>query len=123
MERRFLPRWEVNNRVLCHADENQNVLECRSMDLSCSGVGLVTRDRIPPSQKIKLAIFLTDAKAVEVEGHVVWQRLSTYGNLTGVNFENISLEIQDTILKYAFEFKKKDLINHWFDGWNGERAK
>lgn len=122
-ERRYLPRWEVNNRVLCRLDNSMDAVECRSIDLSCSGIGMLIRDQIPLQQKLKLTIYLTEVKALEVEGHVVWQKASSYGNLTGINFENTSLEVQDTLLKYAFEFKKKDLINHWYEGWGGEKAK
>ncbi len=116
-EKRYLPRWEVNNRVLCRYDENFDSLECRSMDLSCAGTCLVMRQQLKPDQKVKLTIYLTEAKAVEVEGHVAWSRVSGYGNLAGISFDDTTLDIQDTILKYAFEFKKKDLVQHWFEGW------
>ncbi|HPB67422.1 MAG TPA: PilZ domain-containing protein [Candidatus Omnitrophota bacterium] len=116
-EKRYLPRWEVNNRVLCRTDEGFDSVECRSMDLSCAGVCLVMRQRLQPAEKVKLTIYLTEAKAVEVDGHVAWSRVSGYGNLAGISFENTELEIQDTILKYAFEFKKNTLVQHWFEGW------
>lgn len=123
-EKRYLPRWDVNNRVLCRLQDQVDASECRSMDLSCAGACLVTRQPLPKNQKIKLTIYLTEAKPVEVEGHIVWSRVSGYGNLLGVNFDNTTLEIQETILQYAFEFKKKDLLDHWFEGWNCEdRAK
>ena len=117
-EKRYLPRWEVNNRVLCRTEDAFDSTECRSMDLSCAGVCLVMRQRLEPAQKVKLTIYLTEAKAVEVDGHVAWSRVSGYGNLAGVSFQNTALEIQDTILKYAFEFKKNDLVQHWFEGWD-----
>ena len=121
-ERRYLPRWEVNNRVLCRTDADLDLPhECRSVDLSCSGVGLVARDKIEPQQKVKLTIYLTESKAIEVEGRVVWHKLSLYGHLAGVIFENAPSDIQDTILRYAFEFKKRDVINHWYEGWGGEK--
>lgn len=116
-ERRYLPRWEVNNRVLCRTEEGFDSVECRSMDLSCSGVCLVMRQKFQPAQRVKLTIYLTEAKAVEVDGRVAWSRVSGYGNLAGVSFENTELGIQDTILKYAFEFKKNALLQHWFEGW------
>ena len=117
-EKRYLPRWDVNNRVLCRLPEEAESREGRCIDLSCSGLCMVLRQNLPGAERLKLIIYLTEAKAVEIEGRVVWNRLSGYGNLTGVCFENISLEIQDVILKHAFEFKKKDLLEHWFEGWN-----
>lgn len=121
-EKRYLPRWEVNNRVLCRVGEDIDALECRSVDLSCSGVCLILRQYIKPQEHLKLTIYLTEAKTVEIDGHVVWSKVSGYGNLIGINFENITLEMQDTILKYAFEFKKKDLLQHWFEGWNSDKS-
>ena len=103
--------------MLCRTDEGLDSVECRSMDLSCSGVCLVMRQKLQPAQKVKLTIYLTEAKAVEIDGHVAWNRVSGYGNLAGISFENTELGIQDTILKYAFEFKKNTLVQHWFEGW------
>jgi hypothetical protein len=122
-ERRYLPRWHVNNRVLCRLDNAQVTLECRSRDLSCAGIEIVSREYISPQQKVNLTICLTETKALEVTGRVVWQKPSLSGNLAGVVFEDNPQEIQDVILKYAFEFKKKDVLNHWYDGWNGEKTK
>jgi c-di-GMP-binding flagellar brake protein YcgR len=122
-ERRYLPRWHVDNRVLCRLDNGPETLECRSRDLSCAGIEIVSQESIPPHQKINLTICLTETKALDVTGHVVWQRPSSSGNVSGVVFENVAQEIQDAILKYAFEFKKKDVVNHWYEGWNGEKTK
>ncbi|MFA5261974.1 MAG: PilZ domain-containing protein [Candidatus Omnitrophota bacterium] len=116
-EKRYLPRWEVNNRVLCRTEDGLDSVECRSMDLSCAGICLVMRQKLQSAQKVKLTIYLTEAKAVEIDGHVAWSRVSGYGNLAGISFENTELGIQDTILKYAFEFKKNTLLQHWFEGW------
>jgi len=117
-ERRYLPRWEVNNRVICRLDSTPEALECRSRDLSCAGIEIISQQSLQPRQKVNLTICLTETKALDVTGHVVWQRAASVGNISGVVFENVPQEIQDAILKYAFEFKKKDVINHWYEGWN-----
>jgi hypothetical protein len=119
-EKRYLPRWDVNNRVLCRLPDQPDSLECRSMDLSCAGACIVARQSLSKDIRLKLTIYLTEAKSIELEGQIVWSRTSGYGNLIGVNFVNTSQDIQESILKYAFEYKKKDLLNHWFEGWNAE---
>ena len=33
-DKRYLPRWEVDNRIVCKIEEKPEAYECRSKDLS-----------------------------------------------------------------------------------------
>lgn len=115
---RYFPRWQVKNRVVYRVDGQEHFHEARSRDLSCAGAALVSKFPVSKEQKLKLRIYLFDDKSIEVEGHPVWVKETEEGYLAGINFSNTTVEIQDQILQYAFEIKKDDVVNHWFEGWN-----
>lgn len=116
-DKRYFPRWQVKNRILYRFDGESNVHEARTRDLSCTGVSLVSHLAVAPHQKLKLRIYLFENDSIEVEGHPVWSEETLEGHVLGVNFTNTTSDIQDKILQYAFEIKKNDVVNHWFDGW------
>jgi len=117
-DQRYLPRWEVENRILYKFDHDNTMKEARSKDISCSGACFKTDEFIPKKQTIKLTIFLSEKISVQMEGSIVWTKTTSDGFLVGVNFTNTSHKAQDLILEYAFEFKKDDPVKHWFQGWD-----
>ncbi len=122
-ERRYFPRWEVNNRICYRLEPESFSHECRSRDLNCCGACLLTKQSLPPDQKLKMTVYLAEDVCVHVEGKVLWskpQKNEQY--LIGVNFLETSKKIQDLILNHAFEINKNDLVRHWFQGWNGETS-
>ena len=116
-DKRYFPRWQVKNRVVYRYEGDFNFHEGRTRDLSCTGVALFSKFSVVIPQKLKLRIYLFEDDHVEVEGNPVWSKETTEGHLTGINFVNTSTEIQNKILQYAFEIKKNDVVNHWFEGW------
>lgn len=121
-DQRYFPRWQVNNRIVYRCDGEMHPREARSRDLSCAGICLMAPHSLHPAPKIKLKIYLFDDKSIEVEGHTVWTKTIADGHLVGIIFDNTNSETQNVILQYAFEFKKKDVIRHWFEGWDGTRS-
>jgi len=116
-DQRYFPRWQVRNRILYRFDGETNYIEARSCDLSCAGVSLVSPQSVKTFQRLKLRIYLFEDDHIEVEGHPVWSRETAEGHLTGITFLNTSSHIQEKILQYAFEIKKDDVVNRWFEGW------
>ncbi len=117
-DKRYLPRWQVKNRIVYRLDGQTIFHQAQSRDLSAAGVCLVTQFPLNTKQKLKLRIYLLqEDKSIEVEGHPVWVRETTEGYLAGVHFCDTTTEIQNQILQYAFEIKKNDVVNHWFEGW------
>ncbi len=117
-DNRYLPRWEVQNRILYKFNDESKVRECQSKDISCAGACLLTPERLPKNKKIKLTIYLNDDKYIEVQGHIAWTKVQGNEHLVGISFYNTNEKDQELILKYAFEIKKEDVIKHWFKGWN-----
>jgi hypothetical protein len=118
-DKRYLPRWEVKNKIGLYLEEDREQRECKSHDLSSVGICLQTRDLLPVDHRLKLVVHLSEDTAFPVEGRVVWSRPAEGGYQSGVVFENISQHDQELILQYAFEVRHDDLVKHWFNGWNG----
>ena len=119
-DQRYFPRWQVKNRIVYRLEGEAKVHEACSCDLSCTGVSLIGGMPLVNDQKLKLQIYLTEDKSVEVEGHPVWTKETEAGHVIGINFTNLNTAIQDKILEYAFELNKKDIVKHWFEGWNNK---
>lgn len=119
-DQRYLPRWEIRNRVLYSLDSDQYPKEGRTKDLSGTGVCILTRENIIPHQKIQLTIYLSEGTMVKVQGNVVWVRPSTIENQLGINFREISDDAQELILQHAFEINKSEVLKHWFNGWDAK---
>ncbi|OGX06264.1 MAG: hypothetical protein A2Z88_05080 [Omnitrophica WOR_2 bacterium GWA2_47_8] len=121
-DRRYLPRWEVTNRVLCRVSNDGNSTECTSRDINCSGASILAPSSFSQDQKVSLAIYLDREIIVRVDGRVLWSQPDHGKHLIGIAFEQTSKKAQDLILKYAFEINKEKLYQHWFKGWDGTKA-
>ncbi len=117
-DKRYFPRWQVKNRIVYRLEGDTHVHEARSRDLSCTGLCFLSQFPLSKEQKLKLRIYLFDDKSIEVEGHPVWVEETAEGHLVGLHFSDLKPKIQDTILQFAFEIKKDDVVKHWFEGWD-----
>jgi len=117
-DRRYFPRWEVNNKVICKLTNQQTEIECSSHDINCAGASIYTDQEVSPDQKVKLVIRLDEDVSVQVTGKVCWKKVEDNQHLIGIDFEETSRKAQDLILKYAFELDKEKLRKHWFSNWS-----
>ena len=117
-DNRYLPRWEVQNRILYRLEDGQDIHEGCSKDISCSGACVFVPEIVLADQKIKLKIYLSDEDFVEVDGKILWNKFTEEGNLVGINFCNTAPDVQDLIFQHAFEIKKEEIIQHFFKGWD-----
>ena len=118
MDQRYLPRWEVNNRVSLKVNNETKQREALSKDISCSGACIFIDELVKPKQKVVMKIALSKTVFAEVRGTIVWTRNEQNQILAGVMFENTPKETQELILHYAFELNREALIKHWFSGWS-----
>jgi len=116
---RYFPRWDTLNRVLFRIKDTKSTLEAQTKNISCSGTCLDLKSDVSISNVISLKIYLTDETAVSLEGRVVWNRLVEQNHRVGVMFQNTSDRAQKLILEHAFEYKKVDVVSHWYKGWYG----
>jgi hypothetical protein len=117
-DQRYLPRWEVRNRVKYAVSESDELNECETRDLSCSGACLKLAQILMPGQAIRMKIFLNEDTIVNVMGHVAWNRIAEDGRYAGIRFDVKSLDAQQELLDYAFEIKPDEVVKHWFSGWD-----
>ncbi len=117
-DQRYIPRWDVDNRVLFTFNGGDQY-EGRTKDLSCAGACLLTNRLAREEEQIKLKVFLSEHTSFDVTAKIVWKKLANGEFSLGVVFDDLTPEIQDLILTYAFEVKKDDMIKHWYAGWNG----
>lgn len=117
-DRRYLPRWQVNNKILYRRPDTPEEYECQSKDVNGTGACLRNPTSFIPNEKLDLTIYLVEnIEPIRAQGHVVWQASQGGENLAGIHFDRISTKDQDCIFEYAFEFKKEELFKNWFKGW------
>lgn len=120
-EKRYLPRWQVRNRVFYKLDNFATPNEAITRDISCSGVSILIDKSIFPKQDIELTIFLEKDLAIRVDGHVAWIKTIGDKNVLGIKFARISQEAQNIVLEHAFELGSKDVeTNPWFKDWKNK---
>ena len=93
-DKRYFPRWEVYNRVLYQFEDQLDTFECQTKDLSCAGACILSRQNIPPPQKVKLIVYLSASKFVSLEGKVIWSHALDGQFELGVLFEDVSSKNQ-----------------------------
>ena len=106
-DKRYFPRWNVQNKILYRKEKNSSYQKALSKDISGSGACFSCPEKIKPSSKLNLIFYLADSVAVEVTGRVLWNKDGRSNNLIGVRFENISDQVEEMILQYAFEYKRE----------------
>ena len=120
-DRRYLPRWEVRNKILFKkAEEETAAHQANSIDITSAGMCLDTSEPVTPNGRLNLMIYLADdIEPIDALGRVVWQKpKSSEGseNIVGIYFERISKQAQDLIFNYAFEYKHAEMVQRWFKG-------
>lgn len=114
-ERRYLPRWEVRNRVLYQLHNSARVNESITKDLHAAGASFFSRQALEPKQTVKLTIYLSPDVTVTVDGRITWiKSLNKEENLLGVEFVNVDERIQSKILEYAFELNDSSVMRSWY---------
>ena len=117
-DRRYLPRWEVDNKIIFQKGNDPIPHECRSKDIAATGACIRAMEDISPSQILNLTIYLAnDIEPIQVHGKAVWRQKKDNEHLIGIQFNSISDTTSDRIYHYAFEYRKTDLMKNWFKGF------
>ena len=115
-DKRYLPRWEVRNKILYSTESTTNYQSATSKNINCTGACFYCEGNFTPRQNINLILYLSDVIAVEVKGTVLWESYANSRKLIGVRFEDPATHVKEMILKYAFEYKKNKALNQGFKG-------
>lgn len=118
-ERRYLPRWEVNNRVSYQIKgPYEELREGQTRDLNCSGTAIVVGQDPTIYKNIKLTIYLDQAIPIEAQGEIMWIQNFSGKYLLGIRFIQIDESSQELILDHAFKIDKSKFVDHFFKGLN-----
>lgn len=114
-ERRYLPRWEVRNRILYQLPNSSRINESTTKDINATGASFFSRHAFELKQPVKLTIYLSPDVTVTVNGHVAWSKnVDKDENLLGVEFDNVDNQVQNKILEHAFELGDDNLMRSWY---------
>lgn len=117
-DKRYFPRWEVKNRVLFQNENDCEVHEGTTKDLSCAGTCLFTNQTFHLHQKIKLVVYLSEQVSLSLQGIVVWIKGGEPLHEIGVIFYNTPSKAQDLMLQFAFSLNKERFLSQVFKGWD-----
>lgn len=121
-EKRHCPRWAVVSRIFYQLNGDTTIHERQSVNISATGICFTTPELLYENTRIKMRIFISDENVLPVGGQVIWSR-SENGDgrpsyQAAIRFSDISPETQEMILAHAFEVKRQDVVNYWFQGWD-----
>lgn len=95
--RRVAPRY--SNVFPIGVELNGGFCQTRSINISCTGLRMVTDQALGEGCKLSLTLCLDADTMIEVEGHTVWQQcLGNMGtHVVGVEFRPYQIEAEDRI--------------------------
>lgn len=116
-DRRYLPRWKISNKVLYRRAKEVFYREARSRDISATGLCLSALDLIAVNERLNISIYLAQERdPILVRGKAVWRKLHGSENMIGIQFDSVDNKTSELIFKYAFEFKRDEVMKRWFKG-------
>ncbi len=122
IDRRHLPRWKINNRVLYHLEDHPQTQVGCLKDLSTAGASIFIDKALQLEDKLKLIIRLSEVRIINIDGRLIWIKEDKNTFLIGVSFYNVSEHCQQLILDHAFELNRQQLVEHWFQGCASVKA-
>lgn len=107
-DRRTLPRWQINNRVLLRLKQGQEELYCQIKDINYIGAQVILHDKLPIDKLFKMSLCLSGEDAITVKAWVSWHKLTDGANHYGIYFNQINDEDKDKIDKFVKTYHPQD---------------
>ena len=120
-ERRDLGRWTIKSKVCYKKTGDGRECDCSSEDISTRGIRLATAEELIPETQLDLRIHLAEGlNPISAKGKVVWQAPDQdspdkHFN-TGIYFDSIGDQDREAIYNYAYNYKREEIVNRWFQG-------
>lgn len=120
-ERRKVARWSTNNQVNYRRLGEDREHACMSQDINAQGIRLNLAEELPANTALDLQIQLAEGLGpVFARGRVVWQSPDSNSSgqfyNTGIYFDSIKEADKEEIYKYAYQYKRGEITNRWFQG-------
>jgi len=121
-ERRDLGRWTICSKVCYRITGDFKECECVSEDISTRGIRIAASEELIPDTQLDMRIDLAEGlNPVMAKGRVVWQAVDDKSDVrhfnTGVYFNAIGDHDREEIYKYAYQYKRDEITNRWWQGW------
>ena len=117
-DKRYFPRWETSSQVMLQLTSTPKTYQATTKDINCSGACLFSPEELPLNSEVQVTVKLTPQKKAMFKGKVVWNKKAGSEYQAGVNFYNVNDADANALLDFAYEFKREDLVKHWFKGWD-----
>jgi len=115
---RYLPRWEVSNRVMYRTDGENDFHEGRTKDINCAGACIVGNTPVAPQHNIEMTVQLSPKTTIRLNARILWAKFGANETQMGVTFYGASEETQDSIFQHAFELDRDKFLKQWYKGWD-----
>ena len=107
-ERRKLPRWQINKRVLFKIRQAANELYCQIKDINCVGAQVTLNTKLPRDTVFKMSLRLSENYTIEAKVWVAWHKVVNGSNHYGLYFSQIDDADKDKINKFISVFYPDD---------------
>lgn len=120
-ERRRLPRWTISERVFYKKEGEEELRECLSKNICCSGACISLSEAIPLKTELDLRINVgSEIAPILTKGRVMWLTPSMEAQdkpfLAGVQFDVIKDADRDAIFNYVYQNNREELVKRWWQG-------
>jgi len=120
VERRQVPRWDINKDTEIKLQGALNFAECRLGDISFKGLRISLAMKLPKDAFLKVVMVLTEEQILELEIWVVWHKTMDGRNVYGCYFSGISEADKEKIYKYIHKYCPDQLRKQQ---WRGIKKK
>ena len=111
-EKRYFPRWPVNRRVEYRVGDEAVLYRSFTKDLTLCGASFFIHTPMPHHQPVRVKVYISQNDHFELDGQVVWSKISPYTKVVGIIFKEVNQNVQELILSHAFELKEDELFVH-----------
>lgn len=106
--RRKIPRWRINQRLLLDLKRRSGQLYCQLRDINCSGAQVTMMARLPRHRVFKMQLRLNEKYTIEARVWVSWHKLINGSNHYGLYFSQIKDADKDKINRFICDFYPND---------------
>lgn len=120
-ERRKFPRWQISDKAYYKKEGEEELRECLSKDICCSGACISLSEALLPKTELDLRINVGNEFApIFAKAKVMWLAPSREAQdrpfLAGVQFGLIKDADRDAIFNYVYKNNRSELVKRWWQG-------
>jgi hypothetical protein len=114
IDRRLIPRWEVNSPIAVRLKDGNAVEACRLEDMNLKGMRISLADQLPEKRDLRLEVSLMNGFHMDVMASVRWREQSAGRYVYGLAFDGIRDTDRDGIYQYLHDRIGSKWEEHWW---------